>query len=136
MRKQVVVMSWVEQDREEEKTAGIDAGWTRLSDVLKGKNKLKHEVRLNYKQTDETAMLCYSSGTSLLLSLFSSLSPIPPSLSSLPSFSPILPFSSFLPSFLPSSFPPSLLAFPPSLLPSLSRNFSLPLPSPSPLPAR
>jgi acyl-CoA synthetase (AMP-forming)/AMP-acid ligase II len=61
IRKRVVIMSYVAQDTADERSVGIDARWTRLGDLLK-KGKLKKEIMLSPKETDQTAMMCYSSG--------------------------------------------------------------------------
>lgn len=61
MKKRIVIMSYVKQDRLDEVAGRIGSTWTRLDDLLE-EGKLKHEVVLNEKETDETALLCYSSG--------------------------------------------------------------------------
>lgn len=43
---------------------GIDRSWTRLTDLLE-RGKLNAPVQLSDAETDETAIMCYSSGKSV-----------------------------------------------------------------------
>ncbi|KAF9514737.1 hypothetical protein BS47DRAFT_1372215 [Hydnum rufescens UP504] len=61
-RRRVVVMSYVDQDRADEKAAEIGSEWTRLSELL-GQERLPSEELFVGDQVHETALLCYSSGT-------------------------------------------------------------------------
>jgi len=63
MRKRVVIMSYVDADVQEENVRGIDGSWTRLKHLLQ-KGKIDAPVRLTGAETDETTLLCYSSGVS------------------------------------------------------------------------
>lgn len=63
MRKQVVIMSYVDADEQEERAQGIDKSWTRLKQLLQ-KGEIDAPMRLSEKETDETILMCYSSGGS------------------------------------------------------------------------
>jgi 4-coumarate--CoA ligase len=60
-RRRVVIMSYVDQDRADEKAANVDSGWTRLSEFF-GQNRLPSEELFVGDQVHETAFMCYSSG--------------------------------------------------------------------------
>ncbi|KAF9514742.1 hypothetical protein BS47DRAFT_838022 [Hydnum rufescens UP504] len=61
-RRRVVIMSYVDQDRADEKAAEIGPEWTRLRELF-GKGRLHSEEPFVGDQVHETALLCYSSGT-------------------------------------------------------------------------
>ncbi|KAF9504367.1 hypothetical protein BS47DRAFT_1401493 [Hydnum rufescens UP504] len=58
----VVIMSYVDRDRTDEKAAKIGREWTRLIEFF-GKRRLPSEELFDGDQANETALLCYSSGT-------------------------------------------------------------------------
>lgn len=62
MKKRVVIMSYTSEDILEESLQGIDQSWMRLHTLLQ-KGRINAPVRLTGKATDETALMCYSSGT-------------------------------------------------------------------------
>ncbi|KAF9514789.1 hypothetical protein BS47DRAFT_1361504 [Hydnum rufescens UP504] len=61
-RRRVVIMSYVDQDRADERAVKIGPEWTRLSEFF-GKGRLHSEELFVGDQVHETAFLCYSSGT-------------------------------------------------------------------------
>lgn len=61
-RKRIVLMSFVESDRLDEKAGGIGPEWTRLDSLLDGE-RLTREENFDGLGCHETAVLCYSSGT-------------------------------------------------------------------------
>ncbi|KAF9514787.1 hypothetical protein BS47DRAFT_1381831 [Hydnum rufescens UP504] len=61
-RRRVIIMSYVDQDRADEKAAKIGPEWTRLREFF-GKGRLQSEELFVGDQVHETAFLCYSSGT-------------------------------------------------------------------------
>jgi hypothetical protein len=63
MRTRVVIMSYADPDVQEEKAQRIDASWMRLKHLLQN-GKIDGPVRLSGNETDETILLCYSSGVS------------------------------------------------------------------------
>ncbi|KAF8312640.1 AMP binding protein [Clavulina sp. PMI_390] len=60
-----VLMSWTEQDERDEATVGVQGSkeWKRLKDLVKGSGKKQGPIELSGSQTDATALMCYSSGT-------------------------------------------------------------------------
>jgi acyl-CoA synthetase (AMP-forming)/AMP-acid ligase II len=66
-RTRVVIMSYVDHDRADEKAVKIGGEWTRLSEFF-GKGRLPSEELFVGDQAHETALLCYSSGMGLYLS--------------------------------------------------------------------
>ncbi|KAF8338789.1 AMP binding protein [Cantharellus anzutake] len=62
IKKRVIIMSHTSQDEKDEKTVGIPASWRRLKELRNG-GKLAKEEEFNGSQVHETALLCYSSGT-------------------------------------------------------------------------
>ena len=54
-------MSYVDQDRADEKTAKIEGEWMRLSEFF-GQERLHSEELFVGDQVHDTAILCYSSG--------------------------------------------------------------------------
>jgi 4-coumarate--CoA ligase len=60
-RRRVVIMSYVDQDGADEKSAEIGPEWTRLRELF-GKGRLHSEELFVGDQVHETALLCYSSG--------------------------------------------------------------------------
>lgn len=65
MKRRVVIMSYAEADLHAERELGIGRSWTRLADLLK-RGKLDAPVQLSDAETDETAIMCYSSGVSVV----------------------------------------------------------------------
>ncbi|KAF9514738.1 hypothetical protein BS47DRAFT_1392174 [Hydnum rufescens UP504] len=59
-RRRVVIMSYVDQDRADEKAAEIGPEWTQLRELF-GKGRLHSEELFVGDQVHETALLCYSS---------------------------------------------------------------------------
>lgn len=57
----MVVMSFTEGDEREEKSQGIDGSWRRLRALFEH-GRLSAPIKLTDKQTDETTLMCYSSG--------------------------------------------------------------------------
>ena len=62
VKERVIIMSHTTQDEKDEKTVGISADWKRLKQWRSGK-KLAKEEEFTGSQVHETALLCYSSGT-------------------------------------------------------------------------
>src|SRR5258708_4714127 len=62
IKSRVIIMSHTSQDEKDEMTVGIPAGWTRLKQWRSGE-KLAKEEEFTGSQVHETALLCYSSGT-------------------------------------------------------------------------
>lgn len=63
MRKRVVIMSYVDADIQKETAQGIDRSWMRLKQLLK-RGTIAAPMRLSGNETDETILMCYSSGGS------------------------------------------------------------------------
>lgn len=64
-------MSWTKEDEKAEKEGAIGKEWMRLRDVVRmGGDGLSEPVKLSEKETDETTLLCYSSGELISLSFF------------------------------------------------------------------
>lgn len=67
-KKRVIIMTFTGADRAEEEAAKIDDGWIRLDELFQ-KGKLNQEIILSGQETDETALMCYSSGKRFIFSM-------------------------------------------------------------------